>query len=335
VTTNVREHTNDKVPLRRSDYLDFLKYMMGHGLSFSTMRFIATQLVNERITKKNRWRRAVILDRLQFDLFRWYYRKLDPHFATFFLNSTAHFQHLYWRNMDPHSFQVQPTKEDQDDHEQAVLYGYQQMDWIVGQVLAMAGNRTIIFSSALGQQPCLKYEDQGGKVFYRPRDIEGFVKYVGITAPHQIVPVMSEEFHILFEREADAVAAEAILDQVRVNGRQGIRRSRNGSDVLAGCGIFDQLPADATMTTATNPTPVSFFDHLYQAEGMKSGMHHPDGLWWVRGPDRRHVQHDGKVPLKSCAPTILDLFGVEQPDYMSGESLMTGSTPRRGEPAVA
>ncbi len=322
VTTNVREHTNEKVPLTAADYAKFLGFMAKHGLSASTLGFIVKQQIGERFVPQHRWRKAIILDRFQFDLFRHYYGKLDPHFATFFINSTAHFQHLFWRNMDPSKFKVQPSANEQADQSDAVLYGYQQMDWIVGQVLEMAGeDRTIVFSSALGQQPCLKYEDQGGKVFYRPKDFDEFLRYAGLTIPHRVEPVMSEEFNLLFQSEADAISAEQILGLVEVNGRPGLRTRRNGQDLITGCGIFEQIKPTSTITSRTNPTPRPFFDLLYQAEGMKSGMHHPDGIFWIRRPDRKHIVFPSKVSLRACAPTLLELMDVPAPAYMGVSAL--------------
>lgn len=328
VTTNVREHTNERVPLGAGDYVAFLKFMASHGLSAATVRYILGQQIGERFAPQYKWRRAVVLDRLQFDLFRHYYRKLDPHFATFFINSTAHFQHMYWRNMDPSGFVVQPTADDQADHSGAVLYGYRQMDWIVGQVMALAGpDRTVVFSSALGQQPCLKYEDQGGKVFYRPKNIEAFLAYIGLTIAHQVEPVMSEEFNLHFASEADAIAAERVFAEVKVNGRPAMRTRRTGRDIITGCGIFDQIERNSTITSAANPAPTPFFELLYQAEGMKSGMHHPDGLFWVRQPDRRHATPADRVPLRACAPTLLELCGIEPQPWMEVPSLLGGGRP--------
>src|SRR5207253_786601 len=101
VQRNVQEYTNDPVPLSKGDYARFLKFMALHGLSLRTVKSIAAQLWSERRAGKGRWKRATILDKLQRDLFLHYFKKLRPSFSTFFLNSTAHFQHAHWRNMDP------------------------------------------------------------------------------------------------------------------------------------------------------------------------------------------------------------------------------------------
>ena len=69
IQRNVLEYTNDKVPLSRSDYVNFVTFMAQHGLSAGTAVSIAQQLVQE-VRKKDRWKRAVILDKLQFDVFQ-------------------------------------------------------------------------------------------------------------------------------------------------------------------------------------------------------------------------------------------------------------------------
>jgi hypothetical protein len=319
---NVQEHTNERVPLSKSDYAKFIAFMVSHGLSLSTAAAIVRQLVAERVAKSERWRRATILDKLQWDVFRWYYRKLKPHFATFFLNSTAHFQHMYWRNMDPGPFKLKPTDDDQARYASAILYGYKEMDKIVGSALALAGRETmVILASALSQQPCLVYEDSGGKTFYRPRVFEDVLHFAGIASPHRVAPVMSEQFHIHFDTEADAGSAAERLQALSVDGRPAMNVEQRGSSVFAGCRIFEQLPQEALLTSGDAAQSAPFFSLFYQAEGIKSGMHHPEGVLWIRHPAKSHRVIAERVPLRNVAPTILNLFGVPQPRFMTGAAL--------------
>ena len=100
------------------------------------------------------------MDRLQWDLFAWYCRRLKPRFATFFLNSVAHVQHCYWREMEPWHFKIKLKQEEVADHESAISYGYQEIDKLVGRFMELAGeNITLVFCTALSQQPCLAYEE--------------------------------------------------------------------------------------------------------------------------------------------------------------------------------
>src|SRR5262249_15823031 len=109
VASWVKEYSNASVPVSWRDYAAFLGFMVGHGLSPSTVAAIAAQLFQEKSSSAElSWRRVALLDRLQFDLFAHYYRRLAPDFATFFSNSTAHLQHAYWRHMDSSAFAIKP-----------------------------------------------------------------------------------------------------------------------------------------------------------------------------------------------------------------------------------
>lgn len=167
----MHEHTNEGTAGTPADVARFAAFMATHGMSLDTITYTLKQLVHERRTGKYRWRRATVMDKLQWDVFHWYYRKHRPHFSTFFLNSTARLQHNFWRNLEPEQFEIKPTA--------------------------------------------------------------------------------------------------------------------------------DEL-----------------------AEGLKSGYHHPDGLLWARQPDRAHAVHEGKVPLRSLAPAVLEMLDVPQPDFMTWASFL-------------
>jgi hypothetical protein len=227
--------------------------------------------------------------------------------------------------MEPQHFKVKPTSEEQSVFERAILFGYQEMDRLVGRFLQLCrSNATLIFCTALSQQACLKYEDQGGKCFHRPKDFEQLLAFAGITAPHQTSPVMSEEFHRYFEAESDAISAEARLRELNVGDEPVLHIWRENTVLFGGCSIFHPLPRNARLTAPSSGRSTAFFDIFYQAEGIKSGMHHPDGMLWIRYPDHTHQRHTEKIPLTSIAPTILDLFGVSAA-HMLGRSLLSGS----------
>jgi hypothetical protein len=331
VQTNVQEHSNDRVPLSKSDYVAFLRFMLGHGLSLSTITAIVRQLLSER-GGRNRWMRAFILDRLQFDVFRSMYKRTPPDFSTFFLNSTAHMQHAYWRNMQPELFQVKPTDQEQAEFSSAVLAGYKVMDELVGEVLDLVDDRTyIFFSTALSQQPCLIYEESGGKVLFRPKDFEKFLAFAGVQARHQVAPVMAEQFYIYFETDRDTEAGQKVLGALRVEDEPALLLSREGLSLFGGCCLFRSLPKDAKLKNAAGQA-VPFFELFYEIEGMKSGMHHPDGMLWIRTPEKKHRVHPEKVELMSIAPTMLGLFGVPPPVHMKGQVL--GDIVGAGQPVA-
>jgi hypothetical protein len=321
VSANVQEHTSGNVALTRADQIAFLRFMATNGLRPATVGAIAAQLASERRSDTG-WKRAVILDRLQSDLFRHHYKRARPGFSTLFLNSTAHYQHLYWRNMEPEHFKVKPEPGEQEVYQEAILYGYQQMDRLCGELLALAGDEaTLVLVTALSQQPSLKYEDIGGKNLYRPSNFQKLLDEAGITEPAEVTPVMAEEFNVDFETEEAAKAGQAKLEALRVGDKPAMHAKLEGTGLRCQCLIWTPLEADALLEVDGTGHTVPFFDVFYRLDLLKSGQHHPDGLLWFHTPSRRHAVHEGRVQLTSVLPTILARHGAPIPDYVDSEPL--------------
>jgi hypothetical protein len=135
---------------------------------------MAGQLLSEMMGDgSERWKRVVVLDWLQMDLFLRYWRRFRPGFSTFFLNSTAHFQHSYWRYMEPALFATPSDQRDVRRFRDAIKTGYRNMDDLLGDFFALENRHsvTLVLATALSQQPYLKYESIGGQRFYRPYDM--------------------------------------------------------------------------------------------------------------------------------------------------------------------
>jgi hypothetical protein len=97
---------------------------------------------------------------------------------------------------------------------------------------------------------------------------------------------------------------------------------RQGTDLMCGCRIWERVEPDAVLRIEGDERTIPFHDLFYRVDIVKSGMHHPDGMLWVRRPERRHAEHTGKLPLTSIAPTILEMFGLEVPAYMNRDAVL-------------
>lgn len=322
VRKQVQEHSNADAKFGKADYLKFLSFMMSHGLSMTTIKTAINQLRSEKKNGK-RWRRAFILDLLQYDVFEHIYKKESPAFSTFFLNSTAHMQHVYWRNMQPELFTIKPTEKEQREYSSAILEGYVHMDKIIERVLGIAGSdATVIFATAISQQPYLGFEDKGGKRIYRPRDIDAFARWVGVKDLKACNPVMAEQFWLEFETNADMVAAAEVLDRVTCDGKPCLAVNREETAIHCGFNIRTQIEPGAILASPAAGASAKFFDIFYAIEGLKSGMHHQDGLLWIRD-SRISKSSNPRVAVESIAPTILDLLDVPIPAHMADPSLRT------------
>jgi hypothetical protein len=326
IQQNILEYSNQRVPLTKADYVNFVRFMVGNGLSAHTVSSTIRQLISEKSQRKVRWRRAFIQDKLQFDVFRAVYLRIKPRFSTFFLNSTAHMQHVYWRNMEPEHFTLAPRPDEQDHFASAILHGYREMDDLVGRMFKLLGNDAIIvLATALSQQPCLAFEATGGKHGHRVIDLDALTAFVGITAPHKSARVMAGQFWVHLENPADAAGAEAKLAALHVGEQRALLVKREGSSVFVSCAINRAVDRDAVLRIADSDRSIPFFQMFHLVEEMKSGMHHRDGILWIRHPQLPHSVHPEKVGLITIAPTILEMLSIEKPAQMKGESLFSAT----------
>jgi hypothetical protein len=308
IQTNVLEYSNDRIPLSKSEYLATLQFLATHGLSASTVSSILKQLMEDR-SGRFKWKRATLLDKLMFDVFQWFWRVKKPTFGSFFANSTAHFQHSYWRNMQPEIFEVQPTNPKPDEYENAIAYGYQQMDDLIGRFLSLADdNATIVFSTAISQQPCLKYESQGGAYFHRSKDFRDFLDYAGIKNYLSVAPVMTHQFHIDFRDASSAETAAGVLRSFRYEDQTLLQVELEGARVFAGCRIYRNVDLQKNITSdlLADVAPMGRF--FYRMETNKSGMHHPEGMFWIHRPKGSHQNHEEHIPLSQTHTLLTELL---------------------------
>jgi hypothetical protein len=287
-----------------------------HGLSGSTVTAAVRQLLADRRDPGVRWRRAIVLDRLQFDVFRNLNRRFRVRFASFFSNSTAHFQHYYWRNMRPGLFAVPPPDSDHPSFRGAVVAGYQAMDRLLGRFLREYGDDRLILCTALSQAPWTDTTKQT----YRPRDFERFVRFLGVSPTSVTVqPVMAEEFHLACESAAAAEEVERLLCGLTANGERVMDTKRQGPDLLTGCRMTEPSDDDARVCNQASGETCRFGDLFLAVHSMRSGRHDRAGALWIRS-GTHHVVEEA-VPLTDIAPTVMAHFGIPQPARMPGRPL--------------
>lgn len=324
VRSNVQEHTNAAARMSMGMAARFGWFVARHGLRLTTVRKAAGQIAAEKRGGRGRWARASVLDRFQWDLFRWQLRRERPAFATFFSNSTAHYQHMYWRNLEPEVFSVAPTADEQAAYADAVLHGYREMDGLVAEAIDLADDlgATLMMCTALSQQPYIDADATGGKHTHRPRDFEALLETLGIGDVTEVAPVMAGEFRLFFPSAAAAATAAARLEGVKIDGREGMSVRVIDNEVFTGCRVTELMADDVTLIDADGSAH-RFYDLFYRFETAKSGYHHPDGMWWTRTGVHRVL--DEKVPLRAVAPTVLDLLGIEPPDTMACDPIDVGA----------
>jgi hypothetical protein len=302
---------NSAARLDKRAAIPFAAYLARHGLTPKTVVAAARQLLDERRDSGVTWRRTLVLDAMSYDLFRNLVRRHNVAYATFFSNSTAHFQHYFWRNFRPDGFSAPVPAEDHPSLREAVLTGYRSYDRLLGQFMKDFPNDRLVFATALSQEPW-----DTTWCTYRPHDFDQLVDLIGFDKSRvEVEPVMAEEFFLTFPDQGAEDDGLKLLSESRI-GDQPLFRTQQNEPLRhkVSCNVNDWYAPGDALVTLPSGRQERFEKLFYRIHSLRSGRHHPDGCFWVQSSSPRIVEE--KIPLTSVAPTLLRLFGVEPPSYM-------------------
>jgi hypothetical protein len=319
VASKVQESSRDDDGANTSA-TEFGKFLLRNGLSFKTAITTIKQLIDEKRDNGVTWRRPSTLDFIQYDVAKSLNKHFDVEFATFFCNSVAHYQHYYWRNMEPEQFDVPPADSEHESLKTAILYGYKAQDEVIGQFMKDYPDALLVLCTALSQQP---WTDTT-KCTYRPSNFEALLNFAGVdTQDVSVKPVMAEQFHIDCASAEQAKEIADKLTSLKLEGEQAIGAGVNGDSVFAGCRLTNAGLEKKSLKNAADNSEVEFGKMFYMIHSMRSGKHHPDGVLWIMNGKHKIVNE--KISLMSIAPTILSYFNVPTPDYMHESPLNISS----------
>jgi hypothetical protein len=301
--------------LSKNEMLRLGLFLMRYGLTLGTARAVVAQLLAEQRDPGVRWRRALLLDRIQYDVFRHLNRRYKVRFATFFANTTAHFQHYYWRNMEPERFDSPPPHSDHTSLREAIRAGYRSMDVLLGRFLEDYPEAVLVLCTALSQRPWTETT----KCTFRPRNFEVLLEFAGVSGA-SVKPVMAEQFHVECPNASTADLAEARFRALVLDGEPLMTVRRAGNNLFTGCRVTDAVAMNRPVKRCGDDASRRFDELFYMIHTVRSGRHDPAGALWMRNNSHQIVTEP--VPLIDVAPTLLAHFGVEQPHYMSGRPLL-------------
>lgn len=317
------------------------------GLKPTTLGEIAGQLVSERLNPDTRWKRVCLQPKLNFDIFSEQYRVQRPDYATWHSNHAAHFMHHYWRAWDDTGFPVKSNPEEQRKYGEAVPYGYQLCDQLIGKAMALVDDDTVlVLASSMGQQPYVSDHYIEGKHIVRIRDIDSLLDLIGRDGITDVTPTMIPQWNLTVP---DAQRRAALI---RVF--EGIVRRQSGhvESAFAVQETHDQLtitplglvnaegPIEYTFTLPDGRQVSKPLKELFEMDTptVKQGMHHIDGILAFWGKRTRHGVHLPDCTNLDVAPTLLNLMGLPVPSTMPGLALpvlQNGQSARAAMPAVA
>ena len=110
---------------------------------------------------------------------------------------------------------------------------------------------------------------------------------------------MAEQFLLRFNSEQDLIAAREHLLEFELsdsaafaNGNPRLFHTTlsDSNALMCQCRATCRVKEDAVILD-TNGSQVPFAKVFHQHSTRKSGKHHPDGMLWIRHPNRQHKVH--------------------------------------------
>ena len=323
ISQRVLGHSSNK-KTSLSDNFKTLLNLRRNGLSNRTILKIVKQVVLQKLNhKEHSWKAATLLDLIQFDLAKKTIKDKDPKFISFFSNSVAHFQHAYWRYLQPEKFSTDIGKENYSLYKDAIYYGYAKLDQLLGNFAKVAKkyNYKLVVCSALSQRPYLAYEHIGGRHYYRLKDELDFLSQIGIDSNDvEIHPIMAQQYKLTIKDPSKTNYYIELLSKVKLlneNTQVFDVTSEQSGIITFGSQVFKRINEDTKISFIDKH--FNFYDSLYKMQDIKSGEHDPSGLLFLPKDVNYTKQAEDIVSILDITPTILDIFGVNAANKFKSE----------------
>ncbi|MET0660678.1 MAG: hypothetical protein ABW110_21235 [Steroidobacteraceae bacterium] len=302
----------DTLPAKQA--LRAVAFLLRHGLSASSALGASRQVLREVLQGSDaKWRRATLLDRLLWDVFRYYWKSARrPRVGVFFSNATAHYQHKYWRHHDPDAFTLKPPAAELALYKDAIRFGYRAHDRLIGKALDLMGEHTsLALCTALSQQPMNDYEARGGKEMFVAKDLGGLLAALSVPVA-RVEHIMAEESRLHFESAEVGARALQTIAAARTTSGEPVFKTRgfDGTSLIIGCALFAS-EVDANTMILTGQSRLTFQEQFIRMPTTTSAKHHPDGIFWLAVPNAPASESTARLPLTEVRSKFEEVLGLK------------------------
>lgn len=299
--------------------------LMKLGLSPQTIARIVRQLARERVKPEMRWRRVALQPFVNFDFFRRLYRAHQPEFASFHTNHVAHYQHTYWKAMQPEIFPQATTPEETLNYGGAIEHGYATADELLRRMMSLLDRDTVmVVASSMGQKPFISPLKKGKRIG-QLRSLDRLVDILDAKDRVRALSTMSDQFNLYPDTRE---TGETLVSRLRAAYIDLPERPMFSVDtvedsITVTLRHYDEATEESRCTFPHRKENGSFrFEDLVHGTGMvKSGCHDPQGMMLFYGPGIRRGARALDCTNLDIAPTLLTMLGLPVPSLMQGRVL--------------
>ncbi len=295
------------------------------GLRPKTCARIVRQLAKERFSPETRWQRVVLQPEVNFDFFSSLYAKHKPDFASFHTNHVAHFQHTYWKAMQPEAFPQPTTDKEREIYGRAIEFGYQSADELLKRAVNLCDENTVlVVASSMGQKPFIS-DLKKGKQVAQLRSLEKLTEILGIKEQVKTLSTMSDQFN-LYPNSAETkqiVKEKLTAAYIDTPEQPMFYVSELDEFLTVNLNPYDEIDEDSQCFFPYNGENKIFRyeDLVYQTGHSKSGCHDPEGMLIIYGNGIKHGEQIDETNNLDIAPTLLTMLGLPVPPEMKGRAL--------------
>lgn len=326
MTRQSARNVDRKIPLREAR--DFLSHYLGHGMSAATVRAAVSELTGELLKPHLRCRRRAIQPLITLDLFLHLMGAARPDFATLHTNHVAAAMHRYWAAAFPTDVDNAMPEEWQTKYGREIDYSMGVLDAMLGRLKAFCDRDTsymLLCASSMGQAAI---KSRVTKSFITLTNVKRFMTSLGLTEQQwsqrfAMVPCVS-----VVVEGSNADRFEGQLRQLQVAGKGFIKgerevapmsydRKENTFQLFVYSESFTKDAPCSLRQETISLDVLGFGSHVHQDDVACSARHIPQGALMVYDPLGRAVDADrSQISTLDVAPAILELFGVDVPEYM-------------------
>lgn len=293
VSSRVQCHAASQPSL--SDIVQAIKATGKYKISIALMARIGKQIVDQKLDHRLKWRLAGLFDLFLAEIFNCIKHDQSYQFMTLFLNSVAHYQHHFWRNLEPGEFAPEISSPDCRPQDNPVLYGYKVMDEVLGRVIdgVNLAETLVLVISGLSQVPDTRFESQGGMNYYRLIEHKKFAGIIGLPED-EVYPLMSRDWQIRAPREKRS-AIISTLESFRVGPDSLFKVSEDTEGYIFVETAVTRMVASKE-SIYRGDTPAGTFGEHFTRTAVKSGHHTGTGVMWS-SKDLSRIGISASLPL--------------------------------------
>lgn len=297
--------------------------MIKIGVKFKSFKDLFKQLIDERRAPWKTTRRRTYQSVLAFDIFYKLLRKKKPDFTTFFSNHAASTMHRYWAATFPEDYDTIELGDDWiKKYSGEIDFAMKKLDHFLSRLLKFVDNNPeykLLITSSMGQKATQAKSLETELVV---KDLKKLITTLGLnTADWEPMPAMHPQYNLKVSNEKTIGVLSDILSGLKINGELVKFRTKDDGFFSIDFGHVN-LKKGSLQFNGDERTFEDFGleNEKIQEEASGTAYHIPEGSLIIYDPQKEfHVDRNEGVDTRRIAPSILQNYGIEIPEYMSKE----------------